>query len=97
MPLLFRAFIHMGATCRVNSLSNTYMLEQFDRVLGSDVVYADIEKFRTIFFYEYSQGSRSVIGLISPKSKQGYIFIVNKTNVDLHNLTTVYLTEFQKL
>lgn len=97
IPLLFRAFVQMGATCRINSLSNTYRLEQFERVLGSDVAYADIELFHTIFFYEYTQGPRTVIGLISPKSKHGYVFIVNKARIDLQNLSSVYATEFQKL
>uniref|UniRef100_A0AC34GQD3 DNA polymerase epsilon catalytic subunit n=1 Tax=Panagrolaimus sp. ES5 TaxID=591445 RepID=A0AC34GQD3_9BILA len=96
IPLLFRAFVQMGATCRINSLANTYRLEQFERVLGSDVAYADLESFQTIFFYEYSQGSRTVFGLISPNTKEGYVFIVNKARIDLCNLTTFYATEFIK-
>ncbi|KAH7700966.1 DNA polymerase epsilon catalytic subunit, partial [Aphelenchoides avenae] len=100
LPLLFKAFVQVGSTCRVGTMrsSTRVQLEQLDRVSHQQSLYADLSAMRLMFFYEVSHtaSNRSIFALFSPSTGDGRIFIVNRVRMDLANLDNLYRTERQK-
>ncbi|KAI1730436.1 DNA polymerase family B domain-containing protein [Ditylenchus destructor] len=99
MPLLFNAFVQVGSTCIWHGSKNlaSVSLDMFRRVDSSEAGYINMDSVRIAFLYEFSHGSRSVVGFFMPSIRVGYIIITNRVPVDVVNLDNLYKAELQKL
>lgn len=56
-----------------------------------------MKNFRIMFFYEFTYSNRSVFAFFSSSTSQGFIFIINRSHVDIINVDNLYKKELQKL
>uniref|UniRef100_A0A915CMU3 DNA polymerase epsilon catalytic subunit n=1 Tax=Ditylenchus dipsaci TaxID=166011 RepID=A0A915CMU3_9BILA len=97
VPLLFKAIVQLGCTCKPNSSKTTSISSNiFRRIDKTEANYVDRSLVRVFFFYEFSHGARSVMAFFSPSTLQGVIVIVNRSKVDVANLDNLYKIELQK-
>ncbi|MCP9260431.1 DNA polymerase [Dirofilaria immitis] len=96
VPLLFRALLTFGCSCRlkpslqINS-ATTYDFEQLESDFS--VQYLPENSIRTLFFYEHHQDSRCVMALFNTVTSEAHIVVVNKTELNLPNLSNMYASE----
>ncbi|KAM3720644.1 DNA polymerase epsilon catalytic subunit [Dirofilaria immitis] len=96
VPLLFRALLTFGCSCRlkpslqINS-ATTYDFEQLESDFS--VQYLPENSIRTLFFYEHHQDSRCVMALFNTATSEAHIVVVNKTELNLPNLSNMYASE----
>lgn len=50
-----------------------------------------------MFFYEFTYSNRSVIAFFSSSNFQGFIFIINRSQIDVSNIDNLYKIELKKL
>uniref|UniRef100_A0A8R1XQP9 DNA polymerase epsilon catalytic subunit n=1 Tax=Onchocerca volvulus TaxID=6282 RepID=A0A8R1XQP9_ONCVO len=96
VPLLFRALLTFGCSCRlkpnfqINS-TNTHDFEQLESDFS--VHYLPENSVRTLFFYEHHQDSRCVMAVFNTATSEAHIVVVNKTELNLPNLSNMYANE----
>ncbi|VIO96069.1 DNA polymerase family B, exonuclease domain containing protein [Brugia malayi] len=96
MPILFRAVLTLGCSCRLKpnfktNSASTYDSEQLEPDFS--VQYLPENSIRTLFFYEHQQDSRCVIAVFNTASSEAHIVVVNKTELNLPNLSNMYASE----
>uniref|UniRef100_A0A158Q8A2 DNA polymerase epsilon catalytic subunit n=1 Tax=Elaeophora elaphi TaxID=1147741 RepID=A0A158Q8A2_9BILA len=96
VPLLFRALLTFGSSCRLkpNFLTNsaaTYDFEQLEPDFS--VQYLPQNSIHTLFFYEHQQDNRCVMAVFNTATNEAHIVVVNKTELDLPNLSNMYASE----
>ncbi|VDN01879.1 unnamed protein product [Thelazia callipaeda] len=100
VPLLFRAIINFGCSCRLKSnfqmsSATVYDFENFESDFS--VQYLPKNTIRSLFFYEHHQDKRSVMAVFSPFAKEAQFVVVNKAKLDLPNLSFIFEKERTKL
>uniref|UniRef100_A0A915Q6B6 DNA polymerase epsilon catalytic subunit n=1 Tax=Setaria digitata TaxID=48799 RepID=A0A915Q6B6_9BILA len=100
VPLLFRALLTLGCSCRVKPNLEVHSATSYDfEQLESDfsVQYLPENSIRTLFFYEHQQDSRCVMAVFNTVTSEAHIVVVNKTGLTLPNLSNVYISERENL
>ncbi|VBB29888.1 unnamed protein product [Acanthocheilonema viteae] len=96
VPLLFRALLTLGCSCRLKpnfqtNPATTYDFEQLEPDFS--VQYLPENSVRTLFFYEHQQDSRSVMAVFNAATSEAHVVVVNKSELNLPNLSNMYANE----
>ncbi|XP_014670833.1 PREDICTED: DNA polymerase epsilon catalytic subunit A-like [Priapulus caudatus] len=103
VPMLFRTLVRLGCVCMVSRQHSKYMsardvdtfeIDQLEFKTLAQHSYLEPGSIKHIYFYQYTQGHKSLLGLFFPMWKKAYAFVVDTVRTNqMPNLTTLYSSE----
>jgi hypothetical protein len=98
VPLQFQTILKLGATSNVKTLisSTRINLDQMKRVSHNEMPFVSMSVFQILYFYEFTVDNRTAFALFNPTSGQAHLFIINRAEVEVTNMNTVYKKEYAK-
>ncbi|KAM8817888.1 DNA polymerase epsilon catalytic subunit A isoform 4-T4 [Rhynchonycteris naso] len=107
VPLLFRAFVHLGCVCVVNKQlvrhlsgweAETFTLEHLEMRSLAQFSYLEPGSIRHIYLYHHTQGHKALFGIFVPSQRRASVFVLDTVRSNqMPNLSALYSAEHSLL